>query len=707
MVALNRSWRAFACTGEGFGKYAALLILALLLLPCAKARAENGLIRQKTDFALSDNEKEFIQSLAPLRVMVDENYAPLSFYDQSMKSYSGISVDLLVYIARGIGLKCQFIREPNLAWADKFERFKKKEIDVLLSASITRQRKEVGIFTSSYYDTYYGCIVQRHRKIKIRQPSDLSAYKVGSVKKTSILSYLEPLVNQKNMIYYDKPEELYRAIRRGDIDIGLRNTNVFFEERVNYEFFDLSLSYTITEFPTRYAFYLTNTPENIRLAEIMDRYLACLDYGGLIAKYERGEDELIIRYLDKKKEMQFLAAGGFGALILLSLLLFAYLNHRRISAKLAASLAQIQKHQKELEGSEWLLRTIIETVPECVQVLALDGALVSMNPAGLEMFEAESEARLVGVPLTNMIVKEYQAAYTTLGEKAAQGESGYLEFEALGLKGGRRRLATHALPLRGPDGHITGLLGVTRDITEIRRLERIKEDVERIVRHDLRTPLGGIISLPLLIKGDNLTPEQRELLDLVAVTGRKILNQINMSLEIYMIETGTYRFAPIPCDPLQIVRENAEILSLSMGRDLSLIQIRTELPTGVEGLTFPTDPLLLDIVVMNLLSNAVEASRKDEAVSVRISLDEDGRELVLAFSNSQPVPLKVRESFFEKYATAGKVGGTGLGTYSAAIMARAMGGEVDLATGEEIGTTVTVRLPLVCGLSPEREGACG
>jgi signal transduction histidine kinase len=49
--------------------------------------------------------------------------------------------------------------------------------------------------------------------------------------------------------------------------------------------------------------------------------------------------------------------------------------------------------------------------------------------------------------------------------------------------------------------------------------------------------------------------------------------------------------------------------------------------------------------------------------------------------------------FFEKYTTLGKRGGTGLGTYSARLMARTMGGDVELDTSEPGATTVTVRLP--------------
>jgi len=57
----------------------------------------------------------------------------------------------------------------------------------------------------------------------------------------------------------------------------------------------------------------------------------------------------------------------------------------------------------------------------------------------------------------------------------------------------------------------------------------------------------------------------------------------------------------------------------------------------------------------------------------------------------------VREHFFDKYATAGKSGGTGLGTYSARLMAYTMGGDISFETSAEHGTTLTVRFPPFSG----------
>jgi signal transduction histidine kinase len=180
---------------------------------------------------------------------------------------------------------------------------------------------------------------------------------------------------------------------------------------------------------------------------------------------------------------------------------------------------------------------------------------------------------------------------------------------------------------------------------------------------------------------------------MIHVYGLKMLSQINSSLELHKIEQGTYTLKPQECSPVQLVRNNIDIFAASKGIDPSLFVIR-EHASGAErsGLTLQTDGLLLDIVLMNLLGNAMEAS--DPEAKVLVDISEDGEAFSIAIANSLPVPVELRERFFDKYATAGKVGGTGLGTYSAFIMTRAIGGTIAMETSEESGTKVTVRIPM-------------
>ena len=136
-----------------------------------------------------------------------------------------------------------------------------------------------------------------------------------------------------------------------------------------------------------------------------------------------------------------------------------------------------------LEESENRLRTMIETEPECVKVVAADGTLLEINAAGLAMVEADSAAQVIGKPVYPLIAPEYREAFCTLIETVYQGNKGALEFEVVGLKGTRRWMETRAAPLRHPADGSVSLLAVTRDITERRQAEEaLQEANERLQR---------------------------------------------------------------------------------------------------------------------------------------------------------------------------------------------------------------------------------
>lgn len=143
---------------------------------------------------------------------------------------------------------------------------------------------------------------------------------------------------------------------------------------------------------------------------------------------------------------------------------------------------QRKKAEQALAQSEATLRIIIETEPECVKILGLDGTLLQMNRAGLDMIQADSEEQVVGSKVVALIVPKYKSAFNALRKMGAQGQSGSLEFELIGLKGRHCWLDTHSVPMKNADGEIIGILSVTRDITEKKRLELKLKQYEAIVQ---------------------------------------------------------------------------------------------------------------------------------------------------------------------------------------------------------------------------------
>lgn len=251
-------------------------------------------------------------------------------------------------------------------------------------------------------------------------------------------------------------------------------------------------------------------------------------------------------------------------------------------------------------------------------------------------------------------------------------------------------------PLRDNASRLSGYLGAVSDITERKKAESLREDVEKVIRHDLKSPLGAMGNAAELLEMlGPLNAEQQHVLGELRGLTRRMLGLIGLSLDLRAMETGQYVPDAAPLDLkalLEAVR--AELRPLLDGKGLAL---RVEAP-GSGPFMVLGEPRLVETALANLLKNAAEASPEEAEILVRLGFD--GGEGVAVLRNLGAVPLDIRERFFEKYATSGKRHGTGLGTYSARLMLRALSGSIELDTSEPDATTITVRLPAASGAEP-------
>ena len=224
---------------------------------------------------------------------------------------------------------------------------------------------------------------------------------------------------------------------------------------------------------------------------------------------------------------------------------------------------------------------------------------------------------------------------------------------------------------------------------------RLKEDVELIMRHDLKCPLTSIISLPqVLLMSGNLDAHQRDMLKCIEDAGYTVLAMVNLSRALFKMERGGYTLIAEPVNLVPIIRKLFDgYADTARHRELSLEIMVEDAPAGQEDdFMIRGEELLCYSMLANLVANAVEAS--PDGCAVVVAMRKEGEMGVVAIRNQGAVPEAVRNNFFEKYVTAGKPRGTGLGTYSALLIARAHGGTITMSTCEAKGTEVALSLPL-------------
>lgn len=223
-------------------------------------------------------------------------------------------------------------------------------------------------------------------------------------------------------------------------------------------------------------------------------------------------------------------------------------------------------------------------------------------------------------------------------------------------------------------------------------LARLREDVEHITRHDMREPLAGVIGLlQALEEEDAMSNKQIAQLRVIEETALQALNMINMSTELFKIETGRFRLNAKPVKIASILHRIVDISRATFAEKHLSIAIDTDQLVGEEISQVLGDAMFCYSLFQNLIKNACEASPEKAQVTVTLN---NVNPLEVVIVNKGAVPVEIREHFFEKFITFGKQGGTGLGTYSARLLTEAQNGTLTLQVSEpENKTTITVKLP--------------
>jgi|GEM_PF-852775 len=161
------------------------------------------------------------------------------------------------------------------------------------------------------------------------------------------------------------------------------------------------------------------------------------------------------------------------------------------AARLEEEVAERQQAQEALRRSEQFLNMIIETEPECVQLLDRQGRVLLVNRAGLQMFQFDSSEAVKGDCLYPLIEPEYREAYRELVAQVFRGEPGGLEYEIVGGRGERRWLDTVAAPFPDESGEVTALVAITRDVSGKKRAE---ESIRMLSQAVNQSPVSIILT---------------------------------------------------------------------------------------------------------------------------------------------------------------------------------------------------------------------
>ena len=308
-------------------------------------------------------------------------------------------------------------------------------------------------------------------------------------------------------------------------------------------------------------------------------------------------------------------------------------------------------------------RTILDSTVDAMAIINPHGVIETINPAA---------ANLLGYPPNELIGKPVTAIV-----RVEPGLGGF--HDRIGLVDGRidnpyrpDRTVLHR------DGHeitVDVALGVidlpdglyvvvsARDVSERKRIERMKDALMSTVSHELRTPLTSVVgALGLLRAGaaGAIPQPAGRLIEIAENNSRRLIRLINDMLDIDRIQAGTLQLARVPID-LRTVVDRAAIGSQGLAAAES-VQIACTMPDTAVLVIGDADRLLQ--VITNLVSNAVRATPTGGIVTIGLStLEPSGKAIVTVDDEGAGVPTEFRNRIFGRFERAdGEQGvGTGLG----------------------------------------------
>jgi len=343
-----------------------------------------------------------------------------------------------------------------------------------------------------------------------------------------------------------------------------------------------------------------------------------------------------------------------------------------------------KKNECALQRAEERYRSIFENAPVGILRAAPDGRLLTGNEELGKILGYKSAQELLKntesiADLLRLNPFDFQRMIAQLQENR---EVVSLEARLYRGTGTHVWISGSFRCVRDESGTICFIDGFVVDITDRRKLEALREDVDRVIRHDLKSPLTAIINLPqILLEADNFSEEQRRFLRLIEDNGQRMLRMITTSLKMFKLEGGNYEIGRVPLNMLKLVgnvKDELRSRTIATQSPIRLTLDGNPVSTS-DAFVVEGEKTLCFSLLENLIANAQEATHGEEEVIVEF----DSKALTLSIRNKGEVPPEIRGRLFEKYATFGKTGGTGLGLYSAKMISQAHGWDLRYDASEQ------------------------
>ncbi|MDX1697363.1 MAG: response regulator, partial [Thiohalobacterales bacterium] len=360
--------------------------------------------------------------------------------------------------------------------------------------------------------------------------------------------------------------------------------------------------------------------------------------------------------------------------------------------------------EAHLRERETLMRTIFENVVDGIITTNDEGFIESFNRAAENMFGYSAE-EVVGRNVSILTPAPHRDRHCTYISNFLEGKESRIMGAGREVEGVRKDGSAFPIDIAitemwiGEDRYFCSIM---RDITERRKVDRMKNEFVSTVSHELRTPLTSIRGALGLVGGGatgELPEKAQPLVDIAAKNCDRLIRLINDILDIEKIEANKMEFTIQALELMPLVTQAVESNRVYAVEHGASIVIYDDMPDAV----VRVDEDRFMQVLTNLLSNAAKYS--PEGGTIGVTVQPLGGGVRLTVSDEGPgIPEEFRGQIFNKFSQADSSdtrqrGGTGLGLSITRAIVEKLGGHISFDTRDGKGTSFHVDLPVEEALS--------
>ena len=658
---------------------------------------------------LTQREERWLKDHPVVTVIVNETFAPLTFFDAD-GNFRGITADLLELIRLRTGLRFSVQRGRDVnAMIDQVAA---QKIDMIGAIVPSNERDSQLNFSRPYLENSYVLLTRKEPGA----PTNMEQMAGKRLAITQGNPLAATLGKDFPEIHLVETSDTFRAselLAQGQVD-GAVNTLVIANYFLSSQVFQDRLQISASIGTTPATFTLATSRQATELSSILDKALLSIapDEMGVINSRWRGYTAASDSYWRNYHQLIARIIIGTGLLLLISLAWNAYMRRQIKHRKMA---------ERALNDQFEFMRALVNETPHPIYVRDRNGLLQTCNDSYLQVFDVKRED-VIGKSVTQMSM--------ALESEAAQYHADYLRVVAEGnplildrsLHIHDRKLTIYhwILPYRDSTGEVQGIIGGWIDISDRRQLfdelraakeradeaNRAKSTFLATMSHEIRTPMNAVIGmLELTLKRADQGHLDRPAIEVAYNSAKDLLELIGDILDIARIESGRLSLAPERVNLREVIESVVRVFDgLARQKTLSLL---LEFKPDLSDIEVLIDPLRFKQVLSNLVSNAIKFTahgqvkikvevqpaqahdQEQEQVEVKLVVEDTG----IGISRDDQLRL------FEPFAQADNSGhlarsGAGLGLVICRSLCAMMGGQLSLSSVPMVGTQVHVNLKM-------------